>query len=282
MLARDVELVAVYAVGDIQGCYKPLKLLLKKVDFNPNKDVLWCAGDMVNRGPDSLKVLRYLKSLGDACVCVLGNHDIQLLAYYAGGKSFSGDTLDKVTKAKDGVKLIEWLRHRPLLHHDKDLGWSMVHAGLSPLWGLKKAKKRAFQVEKVLQSDGWGDFCKGLQDKGFLSEEPENKSTQLLFSTAVFTRTRFCSDNGIFDWKLKTADAKGEHAKPWFEHDAKWKKKTKVVFGHWAAKGLVQTGHVLGLDTGCVWGGSLTIAKLGKHKVDDIFSIANTSGLGID
>ncbi|MDQ6984109.1 MAG: symmetrical bis(5'-nucleosyl)-tetraphosphatase [Ghiorsea sp.] len=275
--------MAVYVVGDIQGCYKPLKALLKQVKFNPKQDVLWCAGDMVNRGPDSLKVLRYLKILGDACVCVLGNHDIQLLAYYAGGKSFSGDTLDEVVKAKDADELITWLRHQPLLHHDKDLGWGMVHAGLSPLWSLKKAKKQARKVEKVLQSDGWGEFCKSLQTKDFSTQDPQDKTKRLLFSTAVLTRTRFCSDEGVFDWQQKTADAKDEHVKPWFEHGhAKWKKKTKVVFGHWAAKGLVQTEYVLGLDTGCVWGGSLTIAKLGKHKVDNIFSIANTSGLGID
>jgi len=271
--------MAVYAVGDIQGCYKPLKKLLKKVDFNPKKDVLWCAGDMVNRGPDSLKVLRYLKSLGDACVCVLGNHDIQLLAYYAGGKSFSGDTLDGVLKAGDATELIEWLRHKPLLHHDKDLGWSMVHAGFSPLWSLKKAKKRARNVEEMLQSDGWVDFCKTLQSKGFSTNDPEDKHVRLFFNTAVFTRTRFCSDLGIFDWQQKTADANDKHVKAWFEHtNAKWKKdgkkKTRIVFGHWAAKGLVADNpYVLGLDTGCVWGGTLTLARLDKKQSPALFTI---------
>ncbi|MDQ7059111.1 MAG: symmetrical bis(5'-nucleosyl)-tetraphosphatase [Ghiorsea sp.] len=274
--------MAVYAVGDIQGCYKSLKKLLKIVDFNPEEDVLWCAGDMVNRGPDSLKVLRYLKSLGDACVCVLGNHDIQLLAYYAGGKSFSGDTLDVVLKAKDGEALIDWLRHKPLLHHDKGLGWSMVHAGLSPLWSLKKAKKRARNVEAILQSDDWGSFCKALQNKGFATQDPEDKHVRLFFNTAVFTRTRFCSDLGLFDWQQKTSAAKDKHVQPWFEHkNAKWKKdgkkKTRVVFGHWAAKGLV-AGHpyVLGLDTGCVWGGQLTLARLEKKKPPALFSLSCT------
>jgi len=275
--------MAIYAVGDIQGCYKPLKTLLKQVSFDPNKDVLWCAGDMVNRGPDSLKVLRYLKSLGDACVCVLGNHDIQLLAYYAGGKSFSGDTLDEVVKAKDADELIAWLRHQPLLHHDKDLDWAMVHAGLSPLWSLKKAKKQARKVEKVLQSNGWGEFCKSLQSKDFPTQDPQDKTKRLLFNTAVLTRTRFCSDEGVFDWQQKTEDAKDEHVQAWFEHeDAKWKqagkkagkKKTCIVFGHWAAKGLVANHpDVLGLDTGCVWGGALTLAKLGHGKVEKIISV---------
>ncbi len=270
--------MAIYAVGDIQGCYKPLKTLLKQVNFNPKKDMLWCAGDMVNRGPDSLKVLRYLKSLGDACACVLGNHDIQLLAYYAGGKSFAGDTLDDVIQAKDAAELMEWLRHRPLIHHDKSLGWMMLHAGLSPLWSLKKAKKRARKVEAVLQSDDWKLFCKSLQHKGFPTQEPKDKHVRLLFNTAVLTRTRFCSDKGEFDWQQKTAHAKDKHVRPWFEHlDAKWKgdgkKKTHVVFGHWAAKGLVADHeYVLGLDTGCVWGGTLTLAKLNKDTFDIVAS----------
>jgi len=255
--------MAVYAVGDIQGCYAPLQALLKKVKFNPDKDVLWCCGDMVNRGPDSLKVLRFLKRLGDACVCVLGNHDIQLLAYYAGGKSFAGDTLDEVVNAKDADELIEWLRHQALLHHDQSLGWTMVHAGLSPLWGLKKAKKRAKKIERILRSDDWRDFCVSLQSKSFAVSEPDDKAERNCFAVSVFTRTRFCSEQGVFDWQQKTANAKDKHMAPWFEHEhAKWKKKTKVVFGHWAAKGLVQTEQALGLDTGCVWGGRLTLAKL--------------------
>ncbi len=266
--------MAVYAVGDIQGCCKPLQTLLKKVKFNPKKDVLWCCGDMVNRGPDSLKVLRLLKSLGDACVCVLGNHDIQLLAYYAGGKSFAGDTLDEVVQAKDADELIDWLRHKPLLHHDKTLGWTMVHAGLSPLWSLKKAKKRAKKVEQALQGKDWQGFCVSLQTKDFSASEPKDKDERLSFAVSVFTRTRFCSDKGEFDWHQKTADAKDEHIAPWFAHkQAKWKKKTRVVFGHWAAKGLVHEADVLGLDTGCVWGGSLTIAKLEAGVAPQVFSV---------
>jgi bis(5'-nucleosyl)-tetraphosphatase (symmetrical) len=279
VLAGDVKIMAVYAVGDIQGCYKPLRKLLAKVKFNPKKDVLWCAGDMVNRGPDSLKVLRFLKSLGDACVCVLGNHDIQLLAYYAGGKSFEGDTLDKVVQAKDAKELIDWLRFKPLLHHDKASGWSMVHAGLSPLWSLKKAKKRARKVEAILQTDDWGAFCKALQNKGFPTQDPKDKHVRLFFNTAVFTRTRFCTDSGTFDWQQKTADVSDKHIQPWFEHkNAKWKKdgekKTRVVFGHWAAKGLVaEHPHVLGLDTGCVWGGQLTLARLDQEKTPRLFTV---------
>ncbi|MDX8381355.1 MAG: symmetrical bis(5'-nucleosyl)-tetraphosphatase [Ghiorsea sp.] len=274
--------MAVYAVGDIQGCYKPLKGLLKQVNFNPEEDTLWCCGDMVNRGPESLNVLRYLKSLGDSCVCVLGNHDIQLLAYYAGGKKFSGDTLEQVVEADDSLEIIEWLRHQPLLYHDELLNWTMVHAGLSPLWSLKKAKKRAGEVENKLQSDDWKRFCKALQHKNFLQKEPKDNDERLFFSTSVFTRTRFCSDAGQFDWQQKTADAKDRHVAPWFEHkNAEWKKKTRIVFGHWAAKGLVQHEDALGLDTGCLWGGQLTLAKLERGNVMDLSSMACPTGLGI-
>ncbi len=262
--------MAVYVVGDIQGCYKPLRALLKQVEFNPESDVLWCCGDLVNRGPDSLKVLRYLKSLGDACITVLGNHDLQLLAYAAGGKSFAGDTLDEVLAAEDAGELIEWLRFRPLIHHDKELNWCMVHAGLSPVWSLEKAKDKAAEIEAVLRSPLWGNFCKQLQLKGFESSEPEGEIERRRFATAVFTRTRFCNSDGVFDWKHKTSEVNADKFQAWYSHPkARWKEDCRLVYGHWAAKGLVvDRSDVLGLDSGCVWGGSLTLAEIDKkHEV---------------
>jgi len=271
--------MAIYAVGDIQGCYQPLQALLAKVKFDANKDVLWCCGDVVNRGPESLEVLRFLKSLGDACVCVLGNHDLQLLAYAAGGKSFEGDTLDVVLKASDSDELIEWLRFRPLLHHDKGLGWCMVHAGLSPLWTLNKSKSYACRLEEMLRSDQWGEHCQMMQEKPFPTQDSEDKDIQHMFAAAVLMRTRFCSATGVFDWQQKTAQPKNnqqhtEVLKPWFEHDtAMWKQDCRIVFGHWAAKGLVNNQpHALGLDTACVWGGELTIARLGQGREVQLFS----------
>ncbi len=261
--------MAVYAVGDIQGCFKALEELLQKVNFNPAHDVLWCCGDIVNRGPDSLQVLRYLKNLGDACVCVLGNHDLQLLAYAAGGKTYLGDTLADVLAADDVEELITWLRFRPMLHHDAMLGWCMVHAGLSPAWTLAEAKKRARKIEKILRSDDWGHFCGQFQQKDYPRKEPKDKITRKFFSSLVFTRTRFCSAEGVFDWSQKTSVSKGGNVSPWFEHaQAKWKKDCRVVFGHWASKGLVcKHKHVFGLDTGCVWGGSLSMLSLaGKER----------------
>ena len=256
--------MAIYVVGDIQGCFQPLKRLLDQVEFNPEQDLLWCCGDVVNRGPESLEVLRFIKSLGDSCCTVLGNHDIQLLAYAAGGQSFRGDTLDEVLAADDAGELIDWLRFRPILHHDESLEWCMVHAGLSPLWSLADAKQRAADIEAILRSDDWGSFCTMLQQKSFAECEPDSDSAARLFATAVFTRTRFCTAQGRFDWKHKTSEVNEAEVQPWFTHEsAKWKRDCRVVYGHWAAKGLVANEErVLGLDTGCVWGGSLTLARI--------------------
>ncbi|ATX82031.1 Bis(5'nucleosyl)-tetraphosphatase, ApaH [Mariprofundus ferrinatatus] len=257
--------MTVYAVGDIQGCYDQLKELLNKVRFNPEKDTLWCAGDLVNRGPKSLKTLRFLKSLGDAAVCVLGNHDLHLLELAAGGQSYRRDTLRKILKADDRDELIEWLRHLPLLHHDKKLGWCMVHAGLHPDWSLKKAKKRARKVEKRLQGAQWKGFCKQMHHRMFPLREPKRGGDErALFSAAVFTRTRYCTRDGKFNWDVRSGKSRNRREKPWFEHSRlAWHRNCHVVYGHWAAMGLVvDKPYVLGLDTGCVWGGSLTLAKL--------------------
>ncbi len=257
--------MAVYAVGDIQGCFKALRRLLDKVEFNPEKDVLWCAGDLVNRGPDSLKTLRFLKDLGDSCVCVLGNHDLHLLERSCGGRHYKRDTFDDILAAKDVDELLDWLRHRPLLHTDKQLGWCMLHAGLHPQWTMKQAKKRARAVEAVLRGDDWQAFCMHLHHAEFPEKEPKGSDLHdLIFTTAVLTRTRYCTSDGMFNWQVRTGEAEKPCDKPWFVHaDAAWRKKYRVVYGHWAAKGLVlDQPHVLGLDSGCVWGGGLSLARL--------------------
>ena len=262
--------MAVYAVGDIQGCYDPLRKLLDRVSFDPDRDQLWCVGDLVNRGPDSLKVLRYLKSLGDACVVVLGNHDLHLLEHAAGSKRlYDRDTLDEVLQAPDRDELIEWLRNRPLLYHDKELNWCMVHAGLHPSWALEEAKRRSAEVEAELRSDGWSQFCQHLHHKKFPHKQPLNSSLDdefagKLFTTAVLTRTRYCTQGGVFNWGIRAGSPSMAKEKPWFSHqELAWRDQCRVVYGHWADKGLVaDQEHVLGLDSGCVWGGSMTLARL--------------------
>ncbi|MDX8405266.1 MAG: symmetrical bis(5'-nucleosyl)-tetraphosphatase [Mariprofundus sp.] len=259
--------MAVYAVGDIQGCYKPLRALLDKVAFDPAADTLWCVGDMVNRGAESLQTLRYLKGLGDACVCVLGNHDLHLLEQYAGGKAYHRDTLADVLAAPDCDELIAWLRMRPLLHHDAALGWCMVHAGLLPGWSLKKAGKRARAVERRLRGEHWQSFCLQLHHATFPDHDPDKgDQARDLFAAAVLTRIRYCRQDGKCNWSVRSGASANKKEKAWFKHDKlAWRKDCRVVYGHWAANGLVaDQPHVLGLDTGCVWGGALTLARLDK------------------
>ncbi len=262
--------MAIYAIGDIQGCYEPLKKLLNKVQFKPDKDVLWCVGDLVNRGPDSLKVLRYLKGLGDACICVLGNHDLHLLGQVGGERSYQRDTLQEVLAAPDCEVLIDWLRHRPLLHHDKNLDWCMVHAGLPPHWSLKKSKKRAKKVEGILQSGEWMRFCRHVHAQDFPACEPKsNGFSRQLFTVAALMRMRYCTSDGCFDWWNRSGEP-GKNERAWYAHDKlTWRSDCRVVFGHWAAKGLVMNQpHVLGLDSGCVWGGKLTLVRLDKAEIN--------------
>jgi|UPI00036EFDB9 bis(5'-nucleosyl)-tetraphosphatase (symmetrical) len=258
--------MAIYAIGDIQGCYYALRCLLNKVDFDASRDQLWCAGDLVNRGADSLRTLRYLHGLGDAAVCVLGNHDIHLLEQASGATSRHNDTLEQVLDAPDADRLLDWLRHRPLLHHDSKRKLTMVHAGLSPLWSFKKARKRAAKVERALQANDWQQTCLQWSKERFPEWEPPKAHPQRnLFAMAVLTNTRFCTQQGQFNWHANrnTAERSGEHA--WFDHRGlAWQQDAGcVIFGHWAAKGLVTNRrHVLGLDSGCVWGGDLTIARI--------------------
>lgn len=265
--------MATYVVGDIQGCYKQLRTLLKQVQFNPEKDNLWCVGDLVNRGPNSLETLRFLKSLGKAATCILGNHDLHLLELVAGGVSYHRDTLEEVLGAPDREELTDWLRHRPILHHDEDLGWCMVHAGLHPKWTLQEAKRRACEVEGQLRSRQWEEFCKELHHRKFPPREPKGAGSQsLLFSAAVFTRSRYCTCDGDFNWSNRSGESHNSREVPWFScSQLAWQRECHVVYGHWAAKGLVtDQQHVLGLDSGCVWGGAMTLAKLkpkGQWKI---------------
>jgi len=263
--------MAVYAVGDIQGCYEPLRRLLDKITFDPAKDQLWCVGDMVNRGPDSLKVLQFLKGLGKACIAVLGNHELHLLGMAAGEPPYRRDTLDDVLTSPDFDELIHWLRFLPILHHNKGLGWCMVHAGLHPAWRLKKAKRRARAVEAVLQSDMWEEFCTLMHSRLFpRSDPPEGDWEQTLFTAAVLTRSRYCTPEAFFNWQNRGSPSDSVREVPWFKaKPKKWARDCRVVYGHWAAEGLVLgRKHVLGLDSGCVWGGTLSAARLDCSPVD--------------
>jgi len=261
--------VAVYAVGDIQGCYGPFRKLLDKISFDPAKDRLWCVGDLVNRGPQSLEVLRYIKSLGNTCICVLGNHDLHLLGQAAGKVPYASKSLKEVLKAPDRIELIDWLRHRPLMHDDKKMGWCMVHAGLHPAWSLKKTKRRAAEVEEVLQSRDWRKFCRFIHWCRLPERDPEGKLMRRIFTASVLTRGRYCTAGGKFNWSVRDGRPEKKTERPWYSHDElAWRGKRRIVYGHWAAAGLVtDQPHVLGLDTGCVWGGRLTAVRLDGEKL---------------
>ena len=194
--------MAIYAIGDIQGCYDDLLRLLKKIDFNKKSDQLWFVGDLVNRGPKSLETLRFIKSLGKSAICVLGNHDLHLLAVaYKHSPIRTKDTLKPILNAKDKDELLHWLRHRPLFHYNDD--FCLLHAGLPPQWDFSTAKKMAAKVEHELRGDHYEKFFKHMY-----GNEPDRWSEKLKgyellrFTVNCFTRMRLCDDKGTIDFKL--------------------------------------------------------------------------------
>ncbi len=265
--------MSVYVVGDIQGCYDPLRHLLDKVGFEPGPDQLWVAGDMVNRGPDSLSTLRYLKSLKKNCISVLGNHDIHLLAVAANiRRAKKKDTLTQLLKAPDSEELIDWLRHRPLLHHDKDHAITMVHAGIPPIWTLKQARIYAKKLEAALQADDYQQFLRFLfkTDKVNSMETALTRGAKLKMTAAYLTRMRFCDQYGKLDLENKgTKPSKG--FAPWFDFPDSPMFKEKIIFGHWAAlEGDTPRKNLFALDTGCVWGRCLTALCLDDFSLTSV------------
>ncbi len=264
--------MSVYAIGDLQGCFDELEALLDKINFDENNDQLWFTGDLVNRGPKSLECLRFVKNLGKNAVTVLGNHDLHLLAIANGQKEQlrKADTLDSILSAPDKDDLLNWLKQCPLLHHDIDLGYTLIHAGLPPQWDLEQANECANEVESVLTSKKYKEFYATMYGK-----KPDTWSDELTgwdrlrFITNCFTRLRYCaSDNGCVEFKEKGPP--GTQAKPyvpWFEATKRKSKDLKIIFGHWSTVHLGNISNfsiynVYPLDTGCLWGGELTAIRL--------------------
>ncbi len=261
--------MAVYAIGDLQGCYADLQKLLKLIEFNRNKDQLWFCGDLVNRGPDSLGCLRFVYELGDAAITVLGNHDLSLLATAAGQRELnSKDTLHEILNAKDKEQLLHWLRHRPLMHYDQDIGYAMVHAGLPREWTLQDALKHAKEVETQLQNKQYKKLLAGMY-----GNTPSQWSDKLSgidrhrFIINCLTRMRYCTEDGALDLDAKGApENQPEELVPWFKLRKRKNKGTRIVFGHWSTLGCTQKKNAFSLDTGCVWGGQLTAMQLDKKQ----------------
>jgi bis(5'-nucleosyl)-tetraphosphatase (symmetrical) len=256
-----------YAVGDIQGCFTPFQKLLEKIHFDPNQDHLWFTGDIVNRGPESLETLRFIKNLGTRQKMVLGNHDLHLLAVAKGAHAGSKeDTLGDILHAHDREELLNWLIQQPLLHHDAALGFTLVHAGLAPSWDLSTACTLAKEVETVLQSEKALLFFHHMYGNQPDAWHPNLQGwDRLRCITNYFTRVRFCDPDGRLELTKKgnVTDTTDEKLVPWFKVPHRQNKNLKIIFGHWAAlRGHTGIANVFALDTGCVWGYDLTAMRL--------------------
>jgi bis(5'-nucleosyl)-tetraphosphatase (symmetrical) len=257
--------MALYAIGDVQGCDNELGALLDALGFSPDRDRLWIVGDLVNRGPDSLKVLRRIRALGDAATVTLGNHDLHLLAVAMGrARLRSDDTLDELLAARDRDVLLEWLCGRPLFHEDRALNVCMLHAGLAPQWDLEVARQCAREFESALRDNPEKLFERLYGDQPDLWSDSLQGDGRLRFIANCFTRLRYVDADGRLMLRAKGSPKKSQTKAliPWFEaHDAKWRG-SRIVFGHWSTLGFFSNSDVTGLDTGCVWGDSLTALRL--------------------
>lgn len=259
--------MAVWAIGDLQGCLGSFRRLLARIDFKPNRDRLWLTGDLVNRGPDSLGTLRAVRALGDSVITVLGNHDLHLLAVAADAsrRSRPGDTLADVLEAPDRDDLLDWLARRPLFHHDPSLRTALVHAGLPPAWTVADAKVRAKEVSAALASDGprfYAEMYGNLPDRW---STRLNRVERLRFTVNCMTRLRMLDTRGhaLFKFKLHPREAPNDTV-PWFAAPGRRSRRTRLIFGHWSTLGFYAGHGTVGLDTGCVWGRALTAFRLDR------------------
>ncbi len=253
-----------FAIGDIQGCYEPLQAVLATAGFSPSRDRLWVAGDLVNRGPSSLATLRFIENLGNSATVVLGNHDLHLLAVaYGGHHARRKDTLADILNAPDCDRLLFWLCQQNLCVYDAERNLMMAHAGLPHIWSIDQAIAYAREIETVIRGASASEYFTGMygNSPGCWDERLEGMDRWRVI-TNYFTRMRFIADDGTLELTTKeSADSAPEGFLPWFEHARN--DDTRIVFGHWAAlEGKTGNDQFVGLDTGCVWGGSLTMMNL--------------------
>jgi len=265
--------LARYAIGDVQGCYQPLRELLRRLRFSADRDRLLFVGDLVNRGPDSLEVLRFVRDLGGNAQSVLGNHDLHLLAHHFDPQRplREGDTLQPVLDAPDREELMAWLLQRPLLLHDAPHGDLIVHAGLIPQWTARQATEQARSAEHALRATPEKFLAKMYGNKPDRWEDAESDADRHRFTINVLTRLRYCKADGTVNLKLKDAPEKvAAPWLPWFEHPHRRSAGARVVFGHWSTLGLRRQPGLLALDTGCVWGGALTAVDLDDPEASPV------------
>jgi bis(5'-nucleosyl)-tetraphosphatase (symmetrical) len=266
--------MSTYAIGDVQGCFDALQQLLVALDFDRRRDRLWFAGDLVNRGPQSLETLRFVRSLGDRAATVLGNHDLHLLAVAEGRKPGRRDTLAALLAAPDRDELLDWLRRQPLMHTDARLGYTMLHAGLPPQWSLAQARACAGEAEAVLRGSDYRHFLHKMY-----GDEPDQWSdaldgtARIRFIVNCFTRLRYCDAEGRLAPEPKgTPGSQNPSLLPWFAVPGRRSAGTQILFGHWSTLGRIDWPEyaVHGLDTGCVWGGRLSALCLETGETTSI------------
>ena len=263
----------IYLIGDVQGCDAALGLLLEEIDFSASRDRLVLLGDLVNRGPASLATLRRLSGLGSAATCLLGNHDLHLLAVAHGARALQrGDTFDDVLNAPDRAHWTAWLRAQPLAH--LEAGWLCVHAGVVPQWTAAQTLALAAEVQDLLRGPALADFLQvmyGNQPDRWHDDLQGDARWRLTVN--VLTRIRFCSADGTLDFKTKEgAGGAPPGYMPWFEVPGRLTADQPMAFGHWSTLGLLNTPTLLALDTGCVWGGALTAVRVdgGRREVHQL------------
>ncbi len=250
--------MATYAIGDVQGCFDELQALLERVGFNRTHDRLWFVGDLVNRGPKSLAVLRFVRELGERAVVVLGNHDLHLITQHEGfERKRKDDTFDDVLGAPDAQELVDWLRARPMMHAEGN--WAMVHAGLLPRWTIQFALKLGKEVETALRAPDYRDFLANMYGgKPARWDDALAGWDRLRVIVNAMTRMRFCTPEGAMEFHASGAEPPAGYS-AWY--DTRRDQET-IVFGHWSALGLRLTEKLAALDTGCVWGGALSALRL--------------------
>lgn len=272
-----------YAIGDIQGCCDELEALLERIAFDPARDRLWLVGDLVNRGPRSLDVLRLVRRLGARVTMVLGNHDLHLLALAAtpNRRLKPKDTLTDVLKAPDRDELLDWLRRQPLLYHDPELDYTMIHAGLPPQWDLAQARACAAELESALRDPTAANelFANMYGDQPNRWSPELSGMDRLRFITNCFTRLRFVREDGSLDLRHKgTPDSVPSGVIPWFRAPGRRTRGHRIVCGHWSALGLYEGDGILSIDTGCVWGATLCAVRL-DQRATPVHVPCSSSGL---
>jgi bis(5'-nucleosyl)-tetraphosphatase (symmetrical) len=261
-----------YVIGDIQGCFKPLMRLLNHIQFNEKQDRLWFVGDLVNRGPQSLEVLRFVKNLPIPAPISLGNHDLYLLSKIFECTTWSNkdDTLEAILAAPDKEELGHWLRHQSILYQDESLGVLICHAGIAPMWNLHQAKTYAIELENVLRGSDYKDYLSNMYGNHADLWDPQSTGIdRLRLITNYFTRMRLCDLQGRLNFSYKGPIAAAPpDLLPWFALPNRPHIPFKIIFGHWAALGgSCGTPNIYAIDTGCLWGNLLTALRLQDMKI---------------